>query len=405
MINCNKEVVSAVEEIINNVKERGDEAVLDYCKKFDNTDKIKVLGKSDFEVAYNNLDANFKTALNEAAKRISDFHKPQVQKGYVLEKDGYKLQQLVRGLSHVVVYAPGGVTPYFSSVVMAVIPAKIAGVEQVTIMSPAKNGRVCPYILAAAHVSGADSLVAVGGAQAIAAAAFGTKTVKRADKIVGPGNIYVATAKRLLYGVVGIDMIAGPSDITIIADETANPRFVAADLLSQAEHDPNAICILLTTCEKLAKSVKAEIEIQLENLPLKHIAKKAIDNGGQIKIVKNLNQAVDEANLIAPEHLEIMTSNPSEILPKIKNAGSVFVGSYSPEPIGDYLAGANHVLPTEGTARFSSALSVDDFVKKIQVIEFSKQAFLDVADKTITLAQTEGFDAHANSVKIRKENE
>ncbi|MCL2630172.1 MAG: histidinol dehydrogenase [Firmicutes bacterium] len=397
-----KQIEAEVRDILTAVKTFGDMAVLEFSKRFDNAREIKTFTKEDFAKAYEQVPKKLKSALQTATNMITEFHKKQLTKGFKIAKNGYELGQTVRGLERVVVYAPCGTAGYFSSVLMAVIPAKIAGVKDIVIMSPPpKNGEVNQYILASAHIAGADSMVLVGGAHGIGAFAYGTESIPRADKIVGPGNAYVATAKKLVYGAVGVDMIAGPSDITIIADESANPKFVASDLLSQAEHDKLSSAILLTTSQTLAEKVKAELEARALNEKRLEYIKPAIENYSGIIVCKSENQCVELANLIAPEHLEILTVKPRAIFKKIKNAGSVFLGEYSTEPLGDYIAGLNHTLPTSGTARFCSALSVDDFVKKIQYMEFNREAFNELAEKASYMAECEGLFAHAEAIRVR----
>lgn len=394
-----------VTEIINDIKINGDSALLDYCRKFDKTDRVIELTKEDFFVAYKNADKEFISALEAAAKNIRSFHTPQKRAGYELKRGSSILGEIIRPLEKVGIYVPGGTAAYPSSVLMNAIPAKIAGVSEVIMVTPpTKGGKANPDILASAYIAGVDRAFLIGGAQAIAALSYGTNIVHKVDKIVGPGNIYVATAKRLIYGQSDIDMIAGPSEITIIADESARADFIAADMLSQAEHDTNASAILITTCTSLANDVKKEIALQLAKLERSVIARKSLCDFGGIIIAKDISNAIEIANIIAPEHLEIMTSEPYSLLDKIKNAGSVFLGEYSPEPLGDYLAGTNHVLPTSGTARFFSPLSVDSFVKKIQYISYSKADMLECADKIIKIADREGLTAHANSARIRKED-
>lgn len=396
------DVEAAVKEILAGVKAGGDAALAAYTRKFDGAKEIKRFGKEDFARAYRNADASFKAALRASAKNIRTFHKRQMPKGFEVCKDGCVVGQSVRGLSRVAVYVPGGTAAYPSSVLMNAIPAKIAGVEEVVMISPpSKNGKANKDILAAAYVAGVDELILVGGAQAVAALAYGTESIQKADKIVGPGNIYVATAKRLVFGVCDIDMVAGPSEITIIADKTANPAFLAADMLSQAEHDVLASSILLTDSEAIASATAAELEKQLAALPRAEIAKKALAACGGIIVCKDIADAVGLANAIAPEHLEIMTAAPETLLAEIKNAGSVFLGAWSPEPLGDYYAGANHVLPTGGTARFASPLSVESFVKRTQYIRYTEQALKAAAPAVITIAEREGLTAHAGAVKER----
>lgn len=399
-----KKVSLAVGEIIDNVRAKGDDAVLEYTVKFDGKapEQIEV-SKQEIKDSISVCDEEFITALRNSAQNIKTFHKRQKQQSWLdAQENGVILGQRVRGLKRVGIYVPGGTAAYPSSVLMNAIPAKIAGVEEIIMVTPpTKDGKANPNILAAAEIAGVDRVFLVGGAQAVAALAFGTQTIPRVDKIVGPGNIFVATAKKQLYGTVDIDMIAGPSEILIVADETANPVFIAADLLSQAEHDELASSILLTTCEQIAKDTVVELEKQLDKLSRKDIAKKSLEDFGAIIVCKNIDNAVDFANELAPEHLEMCVKNPLEYIGRIDNAGSVFLGDYSPEPLGDYYAGPNHVLPTSGTARFFSPLSVDSFVKKSSFIYYTKDALCSAGNDIINFAQTEGLDAHANSVRVR----
>lgn len=397
-------VTKAVSEIIEDIKLNKDEALIRYCKKLDKTEKITELSKDDFYKAYQNADKEFISALEAASENIREFHAKQVRQGYEIRRNNSVLGEIIRPLSKVGIYVPGGTAAYPSSVLMNAIPAKIAGVEEIIMVTPpSKEGTANRDILAAAYIAGVDRAFLIGGAQAVAALSYGTESIPKVDKIVGPGNIYVATAKRLIFGNTDIDMIAGPSEITIIADESARADFVAADMLSQAEHDTNASAILITTSQTLAEKVKKELSFQLKYLERKEIACNSLKNFGGIIIAKDMENAVSIANEIAPEHLEILTKDPFSLLDKIKNAGSVFLGEYSPEPLGDYLAGTNHVLPTSGTARFFSPLSVDSFIKKIQYINYAKEDMLACADKIITIANKEGLTAHANSARIRKE--
>ncbi len=399
-----KKVNLIVSEIIDNVRANGDNAVLEYTIKFDGKapEQIEV-SKEEIKNSIDICDKDFITALRNSAQNIIDFHERQKQQSWLdAQENGVILGQRVRGLKRVGIYVPGGTAAYPSSVLMNAIPAKIAGVEEIIMVTPpTKDGKANPNILAAAEIAGVDRVFLVGGAQAVAALAFGTQTIPRVDKIVGPGNIFVATAKKQLYGTVDIDMIAGPSEILVVADETANPVFLAADLLSQAEHDELASSILLTTCEDIAKNTVVELEKQLEKLPRKEIAKKSLEDFGAIIVCKDIDNAVDFANELAPEHLEMCVKNPLEYIGRIDNAGSVFLGDYSPEPLGDYYAGPNHVLPTSGTARFFSPLSVDSFVKKSSFIYYTKDALCSAGNDIIKFAQTEGLDAHANSVRVR----
>ena len=399
-----EKVTAAVTEILNDVKENGDKAVNKYTEKFDGALPEKmVLDRESMERAMSECDPDFISALEKAAENISDFHSRQKQQSWFnTDERGVLLGQRVRGLNRVGIYVPGGTAAYPSSVLMNAIPAKIAGVNEIIMVTPpAKGGKANPDILAAAYIAGVDKVFFVGGAQAVAALAYGTESIPKVDKIVGPGNIFVATAKRLVFGTVDIDMVAGPSEILIVADESANPRFLAADLLSQAEHDRLASAILIATDEKVASAAAKELDTQLAVLSRKDIAGEAIDNYGIIIICDGADKAMDFANELAPEHLEICLKNPMEYIGRADNAGSVFLGNYSPEPLGDYFAGPNHVLPTGGTARFFSPLSVDSFVKKVSFISYTESALKSVGGDIVKLAETEGLTAHANSIKVR----
>lgn len=402
--NSDKNVIPTVSEIIENVRENGDKAVRDYTIKFD--------GKApeSSEIPIDELDSiiskcapEYIETVKKAANNISDFHRRQLQQSWLTTKNnGVIMGQRVRGLKRVGIYVPGGTAAYPSSVLMNAIPAKIAGVEELIMCTPPqKDGTPNPNIIAAAKIAGVDRIFLMGGAQAIAALAYGTETVPKVDKIVGPGNIFVATAKKLLYGTVDIDMIAGPSEILIVADETANPKFLAADLMSQAEHDRLASAILLTNSQEIADKTKQELEIQIKSLSRNEIIRSSLENFGAIIVCSDIRQAVEFANELAPEHLEVCCANPTEYIGKLDNAGSVFLGNYSPEPLGDYFAGPNHVLPTSGTARFFSPLSVDSFIKKSSFIYYTEQALKNDANDVIRFADTEGLTAHANSIKVR----
>lgn len=400
-------VIKVTEEILAEVKEKKDEALLYYTKKFDGIEfksenEIKV-SDEEFIEAENSVSKEFIEALKTAAENIKDFHERQKRNSWINTKEnGVILGQLIKPLDRVGIYVPGGTAAYPSSVLMNAIPAKTAGVKEIVMVSPpSKGGKMNPNILVAAKLAGVDEVYKVGGAQAIGALAYGTGIIEKVDKIVGPGNIYVAMAKKSVYGYVDIDMIAGPSEILVIADERANPKYVAADLMSQAEHDKLASSILVTTSEKLADEVMEQLKLQIKTLSRKEIIEKSLTDYGCIILVESLKKAVDVANEIAPEHLELSVSNPFEILGEIKNAGSIFLGDYAPEPLGDYIAGPNHVLPTSGTAKFFSPLSVDDFIKKSSYIYYSQPALCEVKDKIITLADSEGLTAHANSIKVR----
>ena len=402
--NSDKNVIPAVSEIIENVKENGDKAVTEYTVKFDGKAPAGMeITADEIESLISQCDADYIETVRKAAANIADFHKRQIQQSWMTAKDnGVIMGQRIRGLKRVGIYVPGGTAAYPSSVLMNAIPAKIAGVEEIVMCTPPmKNGNPNPNIIAAAKEAGVDRIFLIGGAQAIAALAYGTETVPKVDKIVGPGNIFVATAKKLLYGTVDIDMIAGPSEILIIADETANPKFLAADLMSQAEHDKLASAILLTNSAEIAEQTKFELEKQMTTLSRKDIIETSIDDFGAIIVCSDMNQAVEFANELAPEHLEVCCDNPMEYVGKIDNAGSVFLGNYSPEPLGDYFAGPNHVLPTSGTARFFSPLSVDSFVKKSSFIYYTEDALRADAEDVIRFADTEGLTAHANSIKVR----
>ena len=400
----NKDVTAAVSEILANVKARGDEAVREYTIKFDGKAPEKTeISKEEMLELSKSCDKDFLKAVEKASENIADFHKRQLRQSFFTTKDdNVMLGQRVRGLERVGIYVPGGTAAYPSSVLMNAIPAKIAGVKEIIMVTPpTKQGKPNPDIMAAALAAGVDRVLLMGGAQAVAALAYGTQTVPKVDKIVGPGNIFVATAKKLLYGTVDIDMIAGPSEILVMADSSANPAFVAADLMSQAEHDVLASSILLTTSSELAESVKTEIEKQSQMLSRKDIIDKALSSYGAIIICENNQQMVDFANKLAPEHLEVCMENPLDYIGVLDNAGSVFLGHYSPEPLGDYFAGPNHVLPTSGTARFFSPLGVDSFIKRSSFIYYSEKALEKDAADIIKFAETEGLTAHANSIKVR----
>ena len=402
--NSDKNVIPAVSEIIENVRKNGDSAVREYTIKFDGKAPEYVeISKDEIEGLISKCDPDYLATVERAAKNIADFHQRQVQQSWLTTKaNGVIMGQRVRGLKRVGIYVPGGTAAYPSSVLMNAIPAKIAGVEEIIMVTPPqKDGTPNPNIVAAAKLAGVDRVFLMGGAQAVAALAYGTETVPKVDKIVGPGNIFVATAKKLLYGVVDIDMIAGPSEILIIADSSANPRFLAADLMSQAEHDRLASSILLTDSAELAEQTKTELAKQLETLSRREIIETSLDDYGAIIVCSDMNQAVDFANELAPEHLEVCCNNPMEYVGRLDNAGSVFLGNYSPEPLGDYFAGPNHVLPTGGTARFFSPLSVDSFIKKSSFIYYTESALKDDAEDIVRFAETEGLTAHANSIKVR----
>lgn len=406
--NIDAGVADVVTEIIDNVITNGDKALFEYSKRFDRADLTALEVTADeIDEAIASVSPEFIEIIREAASNIRAFHEKQVRNSFILnEKDGVVTGQKIIPIEKVGLYVPGGTAAYPSTVLMDSIPAKIAGCNEIVMVTPpSSDGKVNPVILAAAKIAGVDRIFKVGGAQAVAALAYGTESVPKVDKIVGPGNAYVAEAKKQVFGKVSIDMIAGPSEILVVADSTSNPKFVAADLLSQAEHDKMASAVLVTDSEELAKKVSDELERQIPLLPRKEIARASIDNNGKIIVAKdNLSLAIDIANEIAPEHLELCVDNPFDYLDKIKHAGSVFMGKYCPEALGDYFAGPNHTLPTSGTARFSSPLSVDDFVKKTQFIYYSKDALSGVADKVAYFAEKEGLSAHAKSATIRFED-
>lgn len=401
---ADENVMKIVEDILQEVRKNGDKALTYYTRKFDcpNINEIKV-SKEEIKEAYSKVDKDFIDALKTAKENIWDFHEKQKENSMIVpSKAGIMMGRIVRGIEKVGIYVPGGTAAYPSSVLMNAIPAKVAGVEKIIMTTPPmKDGFVNPNILVAADISGVDEIYKVGGAQAIGALAFGTETIDKVDKIVGPGNIFVAMAKKSVFGFVDIDMIAGPSEILVISDEKGNPEYIAADLMSQAEHDKLASAILVTTSKELATKVIKELKKQVERLERKEIILEALKNYGAIIITSNIKEAIEIGNTIAPEHLELMLENPFVYLGDVKNAGSVFLGYYAPEPLGDYMAGPNHVLPTSGTARFFSPLSVDDFIKKSSYLYYSEEALRGVKDKVVKLAETEGLTAHANSIKVR----
>ena len=402
------DVAGIVADILYDVRKNGDKAVLAYCAKFDKAelDTLEV-SKQEIEEALSLVEPEFLEILREAAANIRAFHSRQVRNSFVLaDRPGIVLGQKVTPIEKVGVYVPGGTAAYPSTVLMDTIPAKIAGCPQIVMVTPpGKDGKINPAILAAASIAGVDKIFKVGGAQAIAALAYGTESIPKVDKIVGPGNAFVAEAKKQVFGMVSIDMIAGPSEILVIADGKSNPVHVAADLLSQAEHDKLASAVLVTDSEELAVTVRDELERQLPLLPREEIARASIDNNGKIIVAENLMQGIEIANEIAPEHLELVVDDPFSYLDAVKNAGSIFMGRSCPEALGDYFAGPNHTLPTSGTARFSSPLSVDDFVKKSQFSYYTAGALASVADKIAAFAEKEGLRAHGRSVMIRKEGE
>jgi histidinol dehydrogenase len=404
-----KKDMVAVDRICEDVRKRGDQAVISYTRRFDSARmsiKSMPVSKKEFAEAARKVDRPFTRALNRAAANIKRFHEQQLRRCWMLsDRPGTLLGQLIHPVDAAGVYVPGaraGQTPLVSSVLMGVIPARVAGVKQIAMVTPpTKGGGVSPHLLAAAKKAGVDAVYKVGSAWAIAALAYGTETIPKVDVIVGPGNIYVTLAKKILAGTVGIDMIAGPSEILIIADEGARPDFVAADLLSQAEHDVLSSAVLITDSQKLANAVVGQIKGQLANLARAEIARESLAKYGAVIVVENIGVAIEVANRIAPEHLELQTRDPFEVVGKIRNAGAVFLGDYTPEPVGDYIAGPNHVLPTAGTARFASALSVDNFIKKTSLIQYTKKAFEREAPDIIRLAEIEGLGAHAGSIKVR----
>lgn len=400
-----EDIVSA---IIENVKTNGDKALFEYCEKFDKA-KLSTLEVSaeEIEEAFNAVEPKFVEIIEKAAVNVREFHSRQVRNSFILnEKDGVVIGQKVLPIEKVGLYVPGGTAAYPSTVLMDSIPAKIAGCKEIVMVTPPNaEGKVNPVILAAAKIAGVDRIFKLGGAQAVAALAYGTESVPKVDKIVGPGNAFVAEAKKQVFGMVSIDMIAGPSEILVVADKTCNPKFVAADLLSQAEHDKMASAVLVCDDMDFAEAVSAELERQIPLLPREEIARTSIDNNGKIIVADDLLKAIDIANEIAPEHLELCMDNPFDYLDKIKHAGSIFMGKYCPEALGDYFAGPNHTLPTSGTARFSSPLSVDDFVKKTQYTYYTREALSAVADDVAFFAEKEGLSAHARSATVRFEED
>lgn len=407
----NKEVNEAVLKIIEDINERGNKALYEYCLKFDgyqiDDEKDLIVSEIEKEEALKQIDADYLRILERTKEQITEFHKNQIDKSWSLFKDnGVIMGQMVRPIERVALYVPGGTASYPSTVLMNAVPAKLAGVKDLVIITPVKeDGKVNPIIIAAAKVSGVDTIYKFGGAQGVAAIAHGTETIKKADKIVGPGNIFVATAKKLSYGLVDIDMVAGPSEVLVIADENANPKYIAADLMSQAEHDKLASALLVTTSRDLVAKVNGELVRQMAYLSRRDIIEESLVNYGGAIIVDNLNEAFDVSNYLAPEHLEVLVDNPVNMLPKIKNAGSIFLGEYSPEPLGDYMSGTNHVLPTGGTAKFYSALGVYDFVKYSSYSYYPKNVLGEFKEDVIKFAKSEGLDAHANSVAVRFEEE
>ena len=400
------DVNETVENILKDVKKRGDKALFEYTKKFDKVD-LKTLEVSEEEIqkAFDTIDKELLEVIKYSHDNIKLFHEKQVRNNFIVKKEnGISLGQIINPIEKVGLYVPGGTAAYPSTVLMNAVPAKIAGCKEIIMVTPpTSDGIILPSLLVAAKIAGVDRIFKVGGAQSIAALSYGTESIPKVYKIVGPGNIYVAMAKKMVYGEVSIDMIAGPSEVLIIADDSANPVHVAADLLSQAEHDKLAASILVTNSKELAKNVAEQLEIQLKELEREEIARVSIETQGRIIVTKTIDEAIKISNEIAPEHLELAVSNPFELLTKIKNAGSIFMGHNTPEPLGDYLAGPNHTLPTSGTAKFSSPLSVDDFIKKSSFIYYSKEGLEEVKDKVIKFAESEGLTAHARSVSKRFE--
>lgn len=400
------ELLSSVSRIVSDVEIHGDKALFQYTRRFDGykptaaTVEVSHTAKKKALASVKNKDLQ---VIKLAARRIEEYHRHQITRGYKIQREsGVALEQRILPLQRIGVYAPGGKASYPSTILMAVVPARLAGVKEIILVSPAKEDLIDPLIVAAAEVSGVNRIFKIGGAQAIAALAYGTQTIPQVDKIVGPGNAYVAAAKKIVFGQVDIDMIAGPSEVVVVADETAQARFAAADMLAQVEHDEMAAAVLLTPSEALARQVLQEISQQIKTSSRKKIIEESLARYGAIIITKNVDEAVDIANVFAPEHLELMVKNPRRILNNVRNAGSVFLGSFSPEALGDYTAGTNHILPTGGTARFSSPLGVYDFYRRMSVLSFSRAAFNRLSDPTVHFARREGLDAHAHSVLVRK---
>lgn len=405
------EVNNAVNDIIEDIRVHGNQALISYCEKFDGyqirDEQDMIVSDAEKADALLQVDQDYMRILERTKQQLIDFHKNQIDKSWSIYKDnGVIMGQMVRPIERVALYVPGGTAAYPSTVLMNAIPAKLAGVKDLVIITPVKaDGKVNPIIVAAAKVSGVNTIYKFGGAQGVAAIAHGTETIEKADKIVGPGNIYVATAKKLCYGTVDIDMVAGPSEVLVIADEQANPKYIAADLMSQAEHDKLASAMLITTSELLVDKVNRELERQMAYLSRKDIIEESLKNYGGAIIVKDLDEAFEVSNYLAPEHLEVLVQDPVTTLPKIKNAGSIFLGEYSPEPLGDYMSGTNHVLPTGGTAKFYSALGVYDYVKYSSYSYYPKAVLATFKDDVETFAKSEGLDAHANSITVRFEEE
>ncbi len=399
----NRTIEEKVRTILDDVRRHGDKALYAYTKQFDSLETNRLrLSSQEILRAAAKAEKKIVKALSLSARRIRVFHKQQREKSWSFSRQGIELGQIIRPVERAGIYVPGGKAAYPSTVLMNVIPAQVAGVREIAVCVPAPKGELNPSVMAALHLLGIQEVYRLGGAQAIGAMAYGTKTVRKVDKITGPGNIYVATAKRMVYGEVDIDMIAGPSEVLIIADETANPAFIAADILSQAEHDEHASSVLVTPSGKLADAVRKEVQKQLIALRRRDIAQKSLEGFGAIMLAKDMRDAADIANRIAPEHLEIMTARPKDILPLIKHAGAIFLGEWTPEALGDYSAGPNHTLPTGGTARFSSPLGVYDFMKRSSLLCFTRQGFNKLAETVKTIADAEGLEAHGNSIRVRQ---
>ncbi len=395
------EITRSSEKILSSVRKRGDSALRSLTKRFDGHDSIRLTPAKIASIA-RRADPAMISALRRAAKRIKRFHKHQLEQSWEIKEPGIRLGQLIRPLERVGVYVPGGKAAYPSTVLMNVIPAQVAGVSEIALAVPTPGGKADPNVMAAIEFLGVTEVYCIGGAQAIGAFAYGTKSIPKVDKIVGPGNIYVATAKQMVYGEVDIDMIAGPSEILVIADSSADPAFIAADLLSQAEHDELASPVLVTDSKELAEQVNAELDKQIKKLPKSKIARASLRKYGAAIIVKDMAEAAVVSNSIAPEHLEVMTENPRSLLPELRNAGAIFLGPWTPEPLGDYAAGPNHTLPTGATARWASPLGVYDFLKRTSVLEFTQKGFATLSDTVELIATQEGLDAHANSIVIRR---
>ncbi len=401
-----KEVNKTVQQIVEDIQKNGDTALFNYAKKFDgydiNTSNLLVT-RMEREKGLENIDENYFRILRRTKSQIEEFHKHQLGNSWnIFKENGVIMGQIARPLERVALYVPGGTAAYPSTVIMNAVPALLAGVKEIIMITPVKaDGKVNPNILAAAEVCGIETIYKVGGAQGVAAVAYGTESIPKVDKIVGPGNIFVATAKKICYGVVDIDMIAGPSEVLVIADEQAKPKYIAADLMAQAEHDKLASAILVTTSEKLVQQVDEELNRQVQNLERREIIESSISNYGGAIVVKNIDEAFDVSNQLAPEHLEVLTSEPLVQLPKIKNAGSIFLGEYTPEPLGDYMSGSNHVLPTGGTAKFYSGLGIYNFIKYSTYSYYPKEVLADFKEDVETFAKSEGLTAHANSISVR----